>query len=45
MAVVTEVSAVKADVEGDVAAKAALVINVCITMLFARYVAEPELFR
>ena len=45
MAVITVVGAVEADVEGDVAAETALVVDVGISMLLAGHVTETELLR
>ena len=47
MASVAEVSAVKADIEGDVAAKPALVVNVFVSVccLAASELAKAEFFR
>ena len=47
VASVAEMSAVKADVEGDIAAESALVVNVFVAMLFlmTSELAETEFFR
>ena len=47
MASVAEMSTVKADIESDVAAESALVVNVFVTMLFlmTSELAETEFFR